>query len=317
MRRLPLPLLLTAALLLATTACGGSDDKKDSSDTVSGLHVEGAFGSAPTVRLDKPIKVTKLHTDVITRGSGDEVKMGSKALLNLYIANGKSGKKAISTYDRGQPLNASMDETQFFPPLVKALNGMKSGSRVAFVDTVKDLYGAAGAKQIGLKASDSLVFVIDVMSATPTDVLDKPQGTEVAPPAHLPRIVTRAGKIQGFDFTKAAKRPSKKLRVITLVKGTGEPIQGQKIVQMNFVGEIYGGKKPFSNSYTAPQPASFVTGGGQLIKGWDNALQGQRVGTRLMLLVPPAQGYGKAGQPQIHVTGKSTLVFVMDILGVG
>ena len=316
MRRLTL--LLTAALLLATAACGGgSDDKKDSESSLPGLHVDGKFGTAPTVRLDKPIKVTKLHTDVITRGSGDEVRMGSKALLNLYIANGKSGKKAVSTYDRGQPLNATMDDTQFFPPLVKALKGMRSGSRVAFVDTVKDLYGAAGAKQIGLKTTDSLVFVVDVMSATPTDVLDKAQGTAVAPPAHLPRIVTKAGKIQGFDFSKAAKQPSNKLRVITLVKGTGEPISGQRIVQMNFVGQVYGRKKPFENSYTGAQPASFVVGGGQLIPGWDSALKGQRVGSRLMLIVPPAQGYGKAGNAQIHVTGKSTLVFVMDILGVG
>ena len=315
MRRLPL--LLTAALLLATTACGGSDDKKDSSDTVSGLHVSGAFGSAPTVRLDKPLKVTTLHTQTITKGSGDEVKTGSKALLNLYIANGKTGKKAVSTYDRGQPLNATMDDTQFFPPLVKALKGTPSGTRVAFADTVKDLYGAAGAKQIGLKTTDSLVFVVDVMSATPSNVLSKVNGSAVARPAHLPRLVTRAGKIQGFDFSKAAKQPSNKLRVITLAKGTGEQISGQKIVQMNFVGEVYGRKKPFSNSFTAPQPATFVVGGGQLIPGWDKALQGQRVGTRLMLLVPPAEGYGKAGNPQIHVTGKSTLVFVMDILGVG
>ncbi len=101
------------------------------------------------------------------------------------------------------------------------------------------------------------------------------------------------------------------------MKGTGEPIRGQRIVQMNFVGQVYGGKKPFSNSYTGAQPASFVVGGGQLIPGWDSALKGQRVGSRLMLIVPPAQGYGKAGNPQIHVTGKSTLVFVMDILGVG
>jgi FKBP-type peptidyl-prolyl cis-trans isomerase len=310
--------LLIAVLLLATAACGGGsgDGKSESDDTISGLHVAGSFGTAPTVRLDKPVKVTKLHTDVITKGDGDEVKLGSKALLNLYIANGKTGKKAISTYDRGQPLNATMDETQFFPPLVKAIKGMRGGSRVAFADTVKDLYGDAGAKQLGLKKTDSLVFVIDVMSAAPSDSIDKVDGAQIDPPASLPRIVTKGGKIRGFDFSKAAK-PKNKLRVVTLVKGTGEKISGQKIVDINFVGQVFGGKKPFSNSFTAPQPASFVVGGGQLIPGWDKALQGQRVGTRLMLLVPPAQGYGKAGNPQIHVTGKSTLVFVMDVLGVG
>lgn len=318
MRRLPL--FLTAALLLVTTACGsGSDDKtaKDDTGSISGMHVSGSFGSAPSLRFDKPVKVTEVHSDVIEQGDGDQIKPGGKALLNMYIANGKTGKKAVSTYDQGQPLNATMDESQFFPPLVNVLKGKHTGSRVAFADTVKDLYGAAGATQLGLKASDSLVFIIDVMSVTPTDVLDGPDGTHVAPPKDVPGIVTKNGTIQGLDFTKAPKKPGNKLRVVPLVKGTGDPIKGAKIVKMNYVGQVYGRKKPFENSYTKPEPATFVVGGHQLIPGWDKALQGQRVGSRLMLIVPPAQGYGKQGNPDIGVTGKSTLVFVMDVLGVG
>ena len=315
MRRLSL--LLTAALLLATTACGGSDDKLgEDTDSISGLHVGGSFGSQPSLRFDKPVKVTKVHTDVIEKGDGNEVKQGGKALLNMYIANGKTGKKAVSTYDQGQPLNATMDESQFFPPLVKALDGASTGTRLAFADTVKDLYGASGAAQLGLKASDSLVFIVDVMSVEPTKVLDKPEGTEVDPPKDAPKIVTKDGKIQGFDFTKAPK-PGKKLVVIPLVKGTGDPIKGAKIVKINYVGQVFGKAKPFENSFTKPEPATFVIGGGQLIPGWDKALQGQRVGSRIMLIVPPDEGYGKKGNPQIGVTGKSTLVFVMDILGVG
>jgi FKBP-type peptidyl-prolyl cis-trans isomerase len=313
-------LLLTVALLLVTTACGGgSDDKLGEDDTgsISGMHVSGSFGSAPSVRFDKPVKVKGVHSDVIEKGDGDAIKPGGKALLNMYIANGKTGKKAVSTYDQGQPLNATMDESQFFPPLVKVLNGKPSGTRVAFADTVKDLYGAAGAKQLGLKTSDSLVFIIDVMSVTPTDVLDGPHGTDVSPPKDVPGIVTKNGTIQGLDFAKAPKKPGKKLRVVQLVKGTGDPIKGAKIVKLNYVGQVYGRNKPFENSYRKPEPATFVVGDPQLIKGWNKALPGQRVGSRLMLIVPPAEGYGKRGAPDIGVTGKSTLVFVMDVLGVG
>jgi peptidylprolyl isomerase len=310
--------MLSAALLLATTACGGgSEHKKDDADSISGLHVSGQVGTAPNVRFDKPVKVTKMHTDVITRGDGNKVQMGGKALLNMYIANGKTGKKAISTYDQGQPLSATMDESQFFPPMVKVLNGTPTGSRVAFADTVKDLYGASGASQLGLKATDSLVFVVDVMSVDPTKVLDGPSGTAVTPPKDLPRIVSKGDSIQRVDFSKAPKNPGKKLRVVPLVKGKGEAIQGTKLVKMNFVGQVYGSKKPFNDSYTEGQPATFTVGGHQLIPGWDKALQGVRVGSRLMLIVPPKYGYGARGNPQIHVTGKSTLVFVMDVLGVG
>ena len=313
----PLPVMLTAALLLATTACGGSADNKDKADAIAGLHVTGAVGSAPSVQFDKPLKVKGMHSTVIKKGTGDKITPGSKTLLNLYIANGKTGKKAISTYDQGQPLSATMDQSQFFPPMVKLLNGTPTGSRLAFADTVKDLYGASGAAQIGLKPSDSLVFVVDVMSVTPTKVLNGPRGTTVAPPKDVPRIATKGGTIQGFDFSKAPKNPGSKLRLVTLVKGTGEPIKGTKIVKMNYVGEVYGAKKPFDNSYAQHQQATFVVGGHQLIPGWDKALQGVRVGSRVMLIVPPKEGYGPRGNPQIGVTGKSTLVFVMDVLGVG
>jgi peptidylprolyl isomerase len=313
----PLPVMLTAALLLATSACGGSADNKDAKDSISGLHVSSNVGSAPSVRFDKPVKVKGMHSTVIKKGSGDKIKLGNKALLNLYIANGKTGKKAVSTFDQGQPLSATMDESQFFPPMVKLLNGTPTGTRVAFADTVKDLYGASGAAQIGLKPSDSLVFVVDVMSVTPTETLNGPHGSAVAPPKDVPQIVSKGGTIQGFDYSKAPKNPGSKLRLVTLVKGTGEPIKGAKIVEMNYVGEVYGKKKPFDNSYVKHQPATFVVGGHQLIPGWDKALQGVRVGSRVMLIVPPNEGYGPRGNPQIGVTGKSTLVFLMDVLGVG
>ena len=154
-----------------------------------------------------------------------------------------------------------MDESQFFPPLVKALDGVSTGTRLAFADTVKDLYGASGAAQLGLKASDSLVFIIDVMSVSRQTRSTHPKARRSTHRRALPEIVTKGGKIQGFDFTKAPKNPGKKLRVIPLVKGTGEPIKGAKIVQLDYVGQVYGKAKPFENSFTQPEPATFVVGG--------------------------------------------------------
>ena len=53
----------------------------------------------------------------------------------------------------------------------------------------------------------------------------------------------------------------------------------------------------------------------QVIPGWDKGLAGQTVGRRVMLVIPPADGYGKTGSPQAHIKGTDTLVFVVDILG--
>ena len=56
-----------------------------------------------------------------------------------------------------------------------------------------------------------------------------------------------------------------------------------------------------------------MLGSGQVIAGWNQGLAGQRVGSRVLLVVPPRLGYGKAGNPPA-ITGKDTLVFVVDIL---
>ena len=65
------------------------------------------------------------------------------------------------------------------------------------------------------------------------------------------------------------------------------------------------------------QPFGFTIGASpsQVILGWDKGLVGQTVGSRVLLVIPPADGYGKTGSPQAHIKGTDTLVFVVDILG--
>jgi hypothetical protein len=70
----------------------------------------------------------------------------------------------------------------------------------------------------------------------------------------------------------------------------------------------------FNSSWQNNTPFTTIIGGGQVIKGWDTGLVGQTVGSRVLLVVPPADGYGSAGQPQAGIDSTDTLVFVVDIL---
>ena len=70
----------------------------------------------------------------------------------------------------------------------------------------------------------------------------------------------------------------------------------------------------FNGSEALSQPFSFQLGG-HVIPGWNKGLVGVPVGSRVMLVIPPADGYGKTGSPQAHIKGTDTLVFVVDILG--
>ena len=78
-------------------------------------------------------------------------------------------------------------------------------------------------------------------------------------------------------------------------------------------GKVFNDNWPTTQSPTSP-PSVFQLG--KLIPAWNTGLVGVPVGSRVMLVVPPAEGYGKAGQKSVGITGTDTLVFVIDILSV-
>ncbi len=82
-----------------------------------------------------------------------------------------------------------------------------------------------------------------------------------------------------------------------------------------FSGAIWRSGKVFDSSWARSGSAQFPIGAGQVIAGWDEGLVGQTVGSQVLLVIPPAKGYGTAGSPSAGISGTDTLVFVVDILG--
>lgn len=111
--------------------------------------------------------------------------------------------------------------------------------------------------------------------------------------------------------------------------GTPAPAQGQLVVQDNAVGtgaEAAVGKRVTVN-YTGrfesgqvfdtsvgKQPFTFTLGAGDVIAGWDQGLQGMKVGGKRLLIIPPSLGYGPADYGPIP--GNSTLIFEVELLKV-
>lgn len=127
----------------------------------------------------------------------------------------------------------------------------------------------------------------------------------------LPKVSSGFGKTPTLTFPKA--NPPKALTVKVLHAGHGPKVTKGELLVANYVGEIWRGKV-FDSSFARKQVAAFPIGVGQVIPGWDKALVGERVGSRLLLVLPPADGYGKAGNSQAGITGKDTLVFVVDVV---
>jgi peptidylprolyl isomerase len=105
------------------------------------------------------------------------------------------------------------------------------------------------------------------------------------------------------------------LEVVVLSRGDGPLVEAGDDLVVHYLGQTWGGRV-FDNSYDRGSSISFPIGVGAVIGGWDQGLVGQQIGSRVLLSIPPHQGYGSRGMPQAGIKGTDTLVFVVDIVGV-
>lgn len=295
---------------MGTLAACGDDDGSGSDDALHGIKVAGEVGTAPEVTWDGKLDVDKTETTVVTDGDGEEVKEGDQVSANIWIGNGYNQEEAYSTYAEGGKPEQVEASNDLSPVFRDAILGQTVGSRVAVTAPATEAFGEAGNAQWGIAPDDSVLVVVDVMDVIV--VLDGPQGAEQKAPAWAPSLVTDGDKVTGLDFAGTPK-PNGKLRSAALIEGDGEKVEKGQTITVNYLGQVYGAKKPFDESYSK-QPASFGIGIGQVVAGWDKTLVGAKVGSRMIVAIPPGDGYGEQGNPQAGIKGTDTLYFVVDIL---
>jgi peptidylprolyl isomerase len=103
-----------------------------------------------------------------------------------------------------------------------------------------------------------------------------------------------------------------------LTQGNGAAVVKGDTLIANYVGQTWAPKsgKPnvFDSSFSRGTAAAFIIGTGKVIPGWDKTLVGKKLGSRVLLTIPPADGYGATGQSSANITGTDTLVFVVDLI---
>ena len=110
--------------------------------------------------------------------------------------------------------------------------------------------------------------------------------------------------------------PPTQLVVKDLKTGDGAEAKAGDQVSVQYVGVLYDGGKEFDSSFDRGQPFPFQLGSGQVIPGWDQGVEGMKVGGRRELIIPPDLAYGQTGQPPT-IPPNATLVFVIDLVSVG
>ncbi|MEU6929954.1 FKBP-type peptidyl-prolyl cis-trans isomerase [Streptomyces sp. NPDC046374] len=113
-------------------------------------------------------------------------------------------------------------------------------------------------------------------------------------------------------LAKGVGDPPKALKVNVISEGKGAVTKKGDALQVNYLGQEWDESTPFDNSFDRKQPFDVTLGAGQVIKGWEQGLEGQQVGSRIEIGIPPELGYGPQGQGDIKPN--ATLVFVVDIL---
>jgi peptidylprolyl isomerase len=315
-RRRLIALSVVSLLLFGTAACGDDAESPESSSSgseIDGLSVEGAVGEELTVDMEAPLDSEGTTSEVLETGEGNPLKLNESALLHLYIGNATSGKDAISTYDQGVPIQVTASEDQLFKAVLDNIVDQPRGSRVAVTAPVKDVWGEQGAPQLNLKASDTALFVADIVSVQPAEVIDGPQGESVDPTSDAPTVEEKDGQVSGLDWSTAPKKAPKKLTVIPLVEGEGPEATAESMVTFDYYGAVYGEDKPFDESYSR-EPTPFGVGVKGLIPAWDKVIPGLKRGSRVLIIAPPEDAYGDQEQP--NIPAGSTLTFVVDVLGV-
>jgi peptidylprolyl isomerase len=321
-RRRVAALAITSLLAAAVTAgCASSTSSShaasssasasSAADTYTSVTATGAFGKAPTVSIPAKDASGALYTKTLIQGTGPALTSSQSLLGNfvLYDWSGKTHKLLGSTYSDGVP---TLFTGSLLPGLETALKGQKVGSRVMAVIPPKDAFGAAGNSQIGVGANDTVIFIVDMVKSF-NNTAGVP-GTQTSNGGGALPTVTAGATGKGPTITIPKTAAPKTLQVKTLVKGTGPVVKKGNYLVVQYTGVNYRTGKVFDSSWSRSEPWATVIGEGQVIKGWDTGLVGQTVGSRVLLVIPPADGYGKTGSSSAGIKGTDTLVFAIDII---
>jgi len=109
--------------------------------------------------------------------------------------------------------------------------------------------------------------------------------------------------------------PPTDLEVTDITEGSGPEATSGSTVSVHYVGVAHSTGEEFDASYNRGTPLDFRLGVGQVIAGWDQGVEGMKVGGRRRLVIPPHLGYGDRGAGGVIKPGE-TLIFVVDLLGV-
>lgn len=316
-------IIAAAGLVVSLSACSGSPFSSGCTPVFAQggnaalVTADGALGADPQAEFPTPLVATKAPQSAVTHaGKGKVVEPGDAVNIQITIYDGENGNKLISTsYDATGLQLLAVIGTPAFGSISQCAT---VGSRVTAVGSAGDLIGQQSIDQnqplAGLTLGHTVVLVVDVTKA----FLGRANGVDQLAQAGLPSIVLAPNGQPGFTFPKGAA-PSD-LRIATLKAGNGATVKKGDSIVVNYTGVLWDTKAVFDSTWDRNSPAtltavSLADDQNGVVPGFAKAVIGAKVGSQVLVVIPPKDGYPSGSAPS-SVPDGSTMVFVIDILGI-
>ncbi|MGW2212610.1 FKBP-type peptidyl-prolyl cis-trans isomerase [Streptomyces sp. NPDC001781] len=330
MRRRSLLMAAVPAGLVTLAGCGDGDSKSSATSASPSPSassppppkiVDGPlpaitggtkFGEKPTVAkgMGQPSKDLAVRT--VIAGNGRTVAENDFIEANYLGQIWSSGKVFDNSYDRS-PLVLQLARGSIIDGWRYALTGKKIGSRVEIAVPPTWGYGPSGNEQAGIKGTDTLVFVIDLLDSFNTKSSAKGKVVPQTDPA-LPKVATNTDGSRP-KVTLPKSDPPKKLVSNYVLEGDGDEVTAKQTILCQFQGLEWQGGRTFQTTYGSGRLSQFsVEQMEQVVKGLAQGVTGKKVGSRVLVVVPPDLGYGDNPPSGSGIKKGATLVFTVDIL---
>ena len=314
MRKIPASLAVLGLVAVGLVGCSlpGSSacPRPDASDSpaLDSVTVSGSTDEAPEVELYTPFHTSSAAFQDAVVGDGTQITNDTQLIvLDVSITSGETGENLVETNYDGDLSRVSPVSRWFevIPGFEDALKCATEGSRIV-VALPPGSIEAGTAESLEMGEDESAVAVVDVRKV----YLSQADGAnQFNVGSGVPTVVRAPDGRPGIIVPEAA--PPTDLVIQTIKKGTGPEVTGDEPVRVHYTGLTWADRTVFETTWDGePKSIDLDT----MLPGFAEALIGQTVGSQVMVVIPPDQAYGD--QAQGPIPADSTLVFVVDILGI-
>src|SRR5215211_2176850 len=318
-------LLSIAVFLMAVLAvgCGSDSSSTDGSSDASSTFRIPIPGGTAEVRNESEMKVGKnglagpepkpvfpegpapefaALTDLI-EGIGEIHYEGDPVTVQYVGYDYESHQKFASSWDEGKPFTFTPGKGEVITGWEETMVELENGDRREVVVPPSETEGPFPK---GIPEGHAAIFVVEPVPTNAT----KEKKT-------APKAAKKSGQNAPASNKSKPKvevpsgPPPQKLEIKDLKEGSGQAAKPGDEVSVQYVGVNYKTGKEFDTSWDRGEPFTFKLGEGGVIQGWEDGIQGMKVGGRRELIIPPQLGYGS--QSNGTIPANETLVFVVDL----